>query len=442
MDTNFEAGVRINDFKIMKSLGTGGMGIVYLARQVSLNRPVALKILGPMIDDPKARARFRRETRAVALLKHSGIAEVYYAAQDDKLCYMATEYIDGATLRQALNRLASARDARLTLDALVQPHGEEEAEKREIRFDLASDEHDDQVTLDDDESGKEGPVTPEAEWLMATKDYIRRCCAIVRDAALALDHAHQKGVTHRDIKPENLMLDRQGGVHVIDFGVARFRDDVSLSSTGALVGTPMYMSPEHITGRVNIDHRSDIYSLGIVLYELLTLRCPHSAPTREGILRQIVNKAMPPVGWRNRGVSRDLEAVVHKATARDPDERYQTAGEVAEDLQRYLHGEAVIAQPYRYKLDRREITNGRPTSVTVASSLLIALSAFMVLFLYAKFTTPAANETIYQKISLPIILIIMIILCLWTAFGIAVASRPHIWLVRIMTIFMSIVLCS
>ena len=109
MEVNLEAGIRINDFKVIRSLGTGGMGIVYLARQVSLDRLVALKVLGPMIDDRKARARFRREARAVARLKHPGIAEVYYAGQDDKVCYMGTEYIDGATLRQVLNRLASRR---------------------------------------------------------------------------------------------------------------------------------------------------------------------------------------------------------------------------------------------------------------------------------------------------------------------------------------------
>ncbi len=100
MDVRIETHVRINDFRIIKTLGTGGMGIVYLARQMSLNRDVALKVLGPTIDDPMARARFRRESRAVALLKHPGIAELYYAGQDDTLCYMATEYIDGATLRQ------------------------------------------------------------------------------------------------------------------------------------------------------------------------------------------------------------------------------------------------------------------------------------------------------------------------------------------------------
>jgi serine/threonine protein kinase len=287
---------------------------------------------------------------------------------------MATEYIDGATLRQVLRRLTAVRDTTHTLDSLVDPQGDEE-EKREIRFDLAPDEREDRLTLDD-EDGEDDPVTAEAEGLVATKDYIRRCCAIVRDAAIALDHAHQRGVVHRDVKPENLMLDRQGGVHVIDFGVARFRDDVSLSSTGALVGTPMYMSPEHITGRVNIDRRSDIFSLGLVLYELLSLRCPYSATTREGILRQIVSKAMPPAGWQNRGVARDLEAVVHKAIARDPDERYQTAGEFAEDLQRFLRGEAVAAPPYRYRADEREIAAARPISAMIACIFYLFLSLF------------------------------------------------------------------
>src|SRR3954469_6622522 len=115
---------------------------------------------------------------------------------------------------------------------------------------------------------------------MASPDYIRRCCEIVRDAALALAHAHERGVTHRDIKPENLLLDRQGLVHLIDFGLARFFEDVSLTNTGALVGTPMYMSPEQISGHIKIDHRTDVYSLGLVLYELLILRRPMIAATR------------------------------------------------------------------------------------------------------------------------------------------------------------------
>ena len=327
----------------------------------------------------------------------------------------------------------------LTLDSAVQLEGGAEAGKKEMRFDLASDEHEDLLPLNEDESGNADSVTPEAEYLMETKDYIRRCCEIAKDAALALDHAHQKGVTHRDIKPENLMLDRQGGVHIIDFGVARFRDDVSLSSTGALVGTPMYMSPEHIAGRVNIDHRSDIYSLGIVLYELLTLRAPHSAPTREGILRQIVNKAMPPVGWQNPGVSRELEAVVHKALARDPDERYQTAEGFAGDLQRFLRGETVTARPYRYKLDRREITNERPTLVTVASSLLAALSAFSIVLMLGIIRTYSTSKSIHF-INLAILFLgIFVFLLPSVAVGIALANRFCIWLTRITCMFILLI---
>ncbi len=261
---------------------------------------------------------------------------------------------------------------------MLQRQHDDEVERPEIRFDDASDEADDTLVLHESVSGEAESVTPEAEQIIGSKAYIRRCCEFVRDAALALDHAHQQGVIHRDIKPENLMLDRKGTVRIIDFGVARFRDDVSLSQTGALVGTPMYMSPETITGRVNIDHRSDIFSLGVVLYEALTLRPPYSASTREGIFQKIVSQAMPPVSWRNRAISRELEAVVHKAIARDPDDRYQTAAGFAGDLQDHLDGKQVIAAPYRYKTDEREIAASRPIHaifVSIGFLLLFVMSS-------------------------------------------------------------------
>jgi serine/threonine protein kinase len=365
MDQHIEAGVRIGDFKIVKPLGAGGMGIVCLANQISVNRLVALKVLGPTIDDPRARARFRREAYAVAMLKHPGIAAVHYAGQDGSLCYMATEYIDGPTLRQVFNRLAAARTCLHTLDSFVQQEHENRDERREIRFDVASDEADEPLMLDENGSGKAVLLTPEAEQIIGSKDYIRRCCEIIRDGALALEHAHTKGVVHRDIKPENLMLDRQGDVHIIDFGVARFRDDVSLSQTGALVGTPMYMSPEHISGRINVDHRSDIFSLGIVLYEALSLRSPYTAETREGIFRQIVSKALPPISWSNRAVSKELEAVLHKAIAKDPEDRYATAESYANDLQNVIDGRPIAANPYRYKFDKHSIAASRSVLVTI-----------------------------------------------------------------------------
>ena len=180
MDTNLEAGIRISDFKIIKILGAGGMGIVYLAKQVSLNRLVALKVLGPTIDDRRARNRFRRECQAVAMLDHPGIAAVYYAAQDETMCYMATEYICGSSLRQVFDRLAATEDATITLDSLLQ-QPPDEVEKRELLFDAASGVSDELLILG--ESSDAAPLTPEAEHIIRTKSYVRRCCEIVRDAA-------------------------------------------------------------------------------------------------------------------------------------------------------------------------------------------------------------------------------------------------------------------
>ena len=198
------------------------------------------------------------------------------------------------------------------------------------------------------------------------------------EAALALAHAHERGVVHRDVKPENILLDRQGRVHLIDFGVARFFEDVSLTNTGALVGTPMYMSPEQVTGRLDLDHRTDVYSLGLVLSELLTLARPIAAPTREAVLRQIVTKAMPPASWRNPALPRDLEGVLHKAAAKDPDDRYQTAADFADDLRRWLDGKPVAAHTYRYRLDLREIKAERPAGILVLAFGHFLVSAFSV----------------------------------------------------------------
>src|SRR5262249_26769203 len=143
--------------------------------------------------------------------------------------------------------------------------------------------------------------------------------------------------------------------------------------TGQLVGTPMYMSPEQVTGRLAVDHRTDLYSLGLVLYELLTLLPPITAPTREGILRQVVTKDLVPASWRNRAGPRDLEAIVHRAIAKDPDERYPSASEMAGDLARFLAGQPVTARPYRYRFDRREVVAERPRAATLLGIMHLML---------------------------------------------------------------------
>ncbi len=381
-----EAGVRIGDFEIEKRLGAGGMGIVYQARQVSLGRRVALKVLGSALKNANDLTRFQREAHAAARLKHANIAAIYFIGQDGEVCYHVMEFVDGIPLQRVIERLVDAKVAQSSPDTVVSVDLNPQHEAPAVRFD--------QPTADDAFAPSAGlptmdetrsPVatsgtslSPAAKKTRSGAEYVRRCCEIVRDAARALAYAHGEGVVHRDIKPENLMLDQQGQVRIIDFGLARFFDDVSVTQTGQLVGTPLYMSPEQVTGRVKVDHRTDIYSLGLVLYELLTLRRPFDITSREGLLQNIVTKALPPLRARNSALPKALEAVVHMATLKDPEERYQSAAELADELDRFLNGQPVLAPPYRYRLDLQEIVARRPGAVVLAAFIcfLIGCTVF------------------------------------------------------------------
>ncbi len=377
---SLEAGVQIGDFRIERRIGAGGMGIVYQARQISLNRPVALKVLGQSLKRPGDLTRFQREAQAAARLAHPGVANIYFIGQDRHICYLAMELVDGVSLRRVLDRLGQANVASNGLDT---------AAREELAHDdLASPQRFDQPTEDhapatvQTASGKEGVnpyLTPQAIQLRSDNDHIRRACELVRDVAEALAHAHERGVVHRDIKPDNILLDKRGQVHVIDFGVARFFDDLSVTYTGQLVGTPLYMSPEQVTGRGPIDQRTDIYSLGLVLYELLTLRPPLEATHRENLLRTIVTKPLPPVTWRNRAVPEPLLRIVHKATQKDPDQRYATGAELVADLNRFLAGQSVSAPPYHFRLDEREIVAARPAGVVLAAFISVAISFLLAM---------------------------------------------------------------
>jgi serine/threonine protein kinase len=368
-----ESGVRIGDFEIEKRLGAGGMGIVYQARQVSLNRRVALKVLGPSLTQGSDLTRFQREAQAVARLKHPGIAALHFIGQDADLCYHVMELIEGVSLRRVIDCLAETQEAQSGPDGVAAAAMTMPSQAPSLRFDQPTTEEVNTAPPD-----RQTELSAAARQVRSAAPYVRRCCEIVRDAARALAYAHGEGVVHRDIKPENLMLDPKGRVHLIDFGLARFFDDVSITNTGQLIGTPLYMSPEQVTGRLKVDHRSDIYSLGLVLYEMLSLRRPIDFTSRENLLRNIVTKALPPLCCRNRSLPRALEAVVHKATSKDPEERYQTAEEMAAELDRFLEGKAVNAPPYRYRLDFQEIVASRPGGVVLAS--FVCFLAGMTLF--------------------------------------------------------------
>jgi serine/threonine protein kinase len=414
-----EAGVQIGDFEIEGRIGSGGMGIVYRARQLSLNRVVALKILGPALNSEAGQARFRREAQAIAKLNHPGIASIHFIGQDQQVCFFAMEYIDGASLRQVMDRLIAERNPGLTMESVVRELMPSISWRTSalVRFD--------EPTAPDsppsDSTAPNGEVKPRqssVSQVVRSPTYVVRCCEIARDVAQALSHAHERGVVHRDIKPENLLLDGAGKIHVVDFGLARFHEDMTLTNTGALVGTPMYMSPEQVSGRLEIDHRTDVYSLGFVLYEMLTLRRPIEAATREGVLRQVMTKSRPPLSRKNPAVSRDLESVVHKAIAHDPDERYESAAALAHDLQNVVDRKSVIAPPYRYKADLSEIAAARPRAVTLVSIIVLivlSISSFnfgglfidLRPFLDAARLSPAAEASLFAVFFIVVMFVVL-----------------------------------
>ena len=367
-------GDRVGDFEIVSALGDGAQGTVYRARQSNSDLAFALKVMGPKPTRAGDRDYFEREVGIIATLKHPSIVKYCDRGEDNVFCYLVTALIEGVTLRRFEERLMESHADQFAPAELLQPECTVIPRPEAARFFAVGSDHKPPPSTPNLAPKDFDPVSPEARRLVASDGYIRWCSTIICDVALALDYVHKQGVIHRDIKPENLMVCPAGGVWLLDFGLSRFVEGVNLSRSGSIIGTSEYMSLEQLTGRVNVDGRSDIYSLGIVLYELLTLRRPFGAPTREGELLRAMTKPAPPVSAGNPAVPRTLEAVVHKAITRNPTERYQTAADFAADLQAILKDRPVVAKPYRYKIDHREIKADRPITITVMAAFYIMLS--------------------------------------------------------------------
>lgn len=312
-------GTRLGDFVLREEIGRGGMGAVYRARQEGLDRDVAVKVLPPpLYDDELAVERFRRESLAAARLRHPGIVPILAAGREQGLFYYAMELVDGWSLRHLL------QERELAAPELTDP---------------------------------------------------AVCASLIRDVADALAHSHAQGILHRDIKPQNVLIERRSGTpRLIDFGLAKVLDLEAISRTGDAAGTPLYMSPEQVRAKA-IDERTDVYSAGAVLYELLTGSPPFPGRTSHEILLGITQGLLQPVRARRPEIERDLAAICEKALERDPDDRYRSAEELARDLGRYLAGEPVVARPRhlrrraQHALTRRRLLKALPAVAAAAAGL-------------------------------------------------------------------------
>lgn len=284
----------LGDFHILREIGRGGMGIVYEAEQISLHRRVALKVL-PFagVLDGRQRKRFQNEAQAAALLRHSNIVGVHAVGCERGVHYYAMDLVEGRSLAEVIAELR-----------------QQEGNAADDQMAKGPDrESDDRASQTSHCGGSTAPVAAlSTERSSRSGEFYRSTARLGVQVAEALDYAHQEGVIHRDIKPSNLLLDENGKLWITDFGLAHVQGDVSLTMTGDVLGTLRYMSPEQASGeRSIVDHRTDVYSLGVTLYELLTLRPALGGHDRQQLLRQIEEFEPPGPRKINSAVPKDLE---------------------------------------------------------------------------------------------------------------------------------------
>ena len=287
------SGKTLGKYQISERLGRGGMAEVYKAYHPQLERYAAVKVLhGFLAEGQDFQARFQREAKAIAALRHPNIVQIYDIDIEDEYYFMVMEFVDGGTLK----------------DRLIQASG---------------------------------PLA------------IQEMAHIFRETASALDYAHRHGVLHRDIKPANVLLSKSGRVVLTDFGIARIVSETQFTVTGTLVGTPAYMSPEQGKG-MHISTTSDIYSLGIILYEMVTGKVPFDADTPLAVIHKHINEPLPSPRAIRDDIPRVLEAVIVKALSKEPEDRYQSAAEMVEaaeaafdDFNKVTMAETMVAAPER-----------------------------------------------------------------------------------------------
>jgi WD40 repeat protein/serine/threonine protein kinase/tetratricopeptide (TPR) repeat protein len=369
----------LGDFRIVREVGRGGMGVVYEAVQLSLGRRVALKVL-PFASTLDARhlQRFKNEAQAAAHLHHQNIVPVFATGCERGVHYYAMQFIDGHTLAALIADLRKQAGLDAVEAGASTGSGPSVAEElllcregREAAADLQRTTA--YVASPPPRAPGSETLTPAAagsstERSVQNPAFFRTVARLGVQAAEALEHAHQLGVVHRDIKPANLLVDGRANLWITDFGLAHCQSQAGLTMTGDLVGTLRYMSPEQaLAKRVVVDHRTDVYSLGATLYELLTLEPAFPGKDRQELLRQIAFEEPKPPRRLNRALPAELETIILKALEKNPAERYATAQELADDLERFLKDEPIRARrPTPVQRLRKFARRHKPVVVTAA----------------------------------------------------------------------------
>ena len=339
----------VGDFRILRELGRGGMGIVYEAVQLSLGRRVALKVLqGSAAVDSRRLQRFQVEAQAAASLRHPHIVPVFATGSENGIAYYAMQYIECRDLARIINDLRQGDSALAT-------------------------------SVDVRKIGPRKPLFNQGT------SFERDVAGIARQAAMALEHAHANDVLHRDVKPSNILIGEKGHVWITDFGLARIRGSLDLTQTGEAIGTPRYMSPEQALGRrTPTDGRTDVYSLGATLYEILTLTTPFPGDDRLDLLRRITQEEPIPPRKIDPRVPAELETIVLKAMAKVPADRYATAADLAADLGRFLDDLPIRARrpSLRDRAGKWMRRHRELMAVAGAMGLFIAVASAAAVFQY------------------------------------------------------------
>jgi serine/threonine protein kinase len=324
---------RIGPYRLVRRLGGGGMGIVYLAEGDADGLFFAVKIIRPdfAVFD-KARLRFSREVQAVSRLSHPGIVPILDMGEAREVPYLVMPFIDGANLADVLRKVPVHEPESLTAHDLLE-------------------------TVSD---------ATEGDWHDA-------CLDVAHQLADAVAHAHARGVLHRDLKPSNIMLTPDGRALLLDFGLAHAEGATPLTRTGALLGSEPYMAPEQLDGETVGEPRSDVYALGVILYEMLTLQSPFATPTPRRTRHLVRRGGAPPVRTLNGSVPRDVETICMKAFDVDRRKRYTGAAELAEDLRRARNGETILGRPLSYRTRGLRTLRAHPKL-----SILTAVGILMV----------------------------------------------------------------